>query len=66
MPRQFRILDYGNKWIELRFANADNEQVVPELIVASRQIDHTILFEWKGGPNTEADQLRKIFQGYYG
>jgi len=59
LPRNFRSLGYGDKWIELRFANADNEQVVPELIVASRQVNHTILFEWKSGPNTEADQLRR-------
>jgi hypothetical protein len=59
LPRNFRNLGYGDKWIELRFANAQNEQVVPELIVASRQINHAILFEWKGGPNTEADQLRR-------
>jgi hypothetical protein len=59
LPRNFRNLGYVDKWIELRFANSEQEQVTPELIVASRRIDHTILFEWKSGPNTEADQLRR-------
>jgi hypothetical protein len=31
----------------------------PELIVASRELHHAILFEWKGGPNTEENQLRR-------
>jgi len=59
LPRHFRNLQYVDKWIELRFANADQEQVAPELIVSSRRLNHTILFEWKAGPNFEADQLRR-------
>lgn len=59
LPRNFRNLQYVDKWIELRFANTDQEQVAPELIVSSRRLDHTILFEWKSGPNFEADQLRR-------
>ena len=59
LPRHFRNLQYVDKWIELRFANADQEQVAPELIVSSRRLNHTILFEWKSGPNFEADQLRR-------
>lgn len=59
LPRDFRDLQYVDKWIELRFANADQEQVAPELIVSSRRLNHTILFEWKSGPNFEADQLRR-------
>ena len=59
LPRDFRNLQYVDKWIELRFANTDQEQVAPELIVSSRRLNHTILFEWKSGPNLEADQLRR-------
>jgi hypothetical protein len=59
LPRDFRNLAYADKWIELGFANAQGEQVRPELIIASRELHHTILLEWKGGPNTEADQLRR-------
>jgi hypothetical protein len=59
LPRNFRTLQYVDKWIELRFANTDQEQVAPELIVSSRRLNHTILFEWKSGPNFEADQLRR-------
>ena len=59
LPRDFRNLHYVDKWIELRFANTDQEQVAPELIVSSRRLNHTILFEWKSGPNLEADQLRR-------
>jgi hypothetical protein len=59
VPRDFRQLAYAAKWIELTFGNSEQERVVPELIIASRELRHTILFEWKGGPNTEADQLRR-------
>jgi hypothetical protein len=59
LPRDFRKLQYVDKWIELRFANVDQEQVAPELIVSSRLLNHTILFEWKTGPNFAADQLRR-------
>src|SRR5437660_1760886 len=59
LPRDLRNLGYGDKWIELRFVNAQGEQVVPELVIASRQLHHTILFEWKSGANMEADQLRR-------
>jgi hypothetical protein len=59
LPRALHELGYGDRWIELSFANARQEQVVPELIISSRELNHTILFEWKGGANTEADQLRR-------
>ena len=59
VPRHFRNLRYVDKWIELQFANSDQEVITPELIVSSRQLNHTILFEWKSGPNLEADQLRR-------
>ena len=41
------------------FQNADAEAVVPELIISSRTVHHSVLFEWKEGANTEADQLRR-------
>jgi hypothetical protein len=56
---QFRDLGYKEHAIELRFQNADGDAVVPELVIASRRIHNTLLFEWKSGPNTEADQLRR-------
>lgn len=59
LPRHFRDLGYQEHAIEFRFQNADNETVVPELIIASRRVHHALLFEWKSGPNTEADQLRR-------
>jgi hypothetical protein len=59
LPRYFRDLGYHEHAIEFRFQNADNETVVPELIIASGTVHHALLFEWKSGPNTEADQLRR-------
>lgn len=59
VPRHFRNLRYVDKWIELKFANSGQELVAPELIVSSRQLNHTVLFEWKSGPNLEGDQLRR-------
>lgn len=59
LPRDLHNLAYGAKWIEYGFTNAQGEQVVPELIIASRQLGHAILWEWKSGANTEAPQLRR-------
>ena len=59
LPRHFRDLGYQEHAVELRFQNADNDTVVPELIIASGRVHHALLFEWKSGRNTEADQLRR-------
>jgi hypothetical protein len=59
LPQDFRRLHYQEQAIELRFSNSDGDAVVPELIIASRAVHHTILFEWKSGANTDADQLRR-------
>jgi hypothetical protein len=59
LPKHFRQLGYADKWIEFGFTNARNELVVPELVVASNNLRHTILFEWKEGANTDVDQLRR-------
>lgn len=59
LPQDFRRLHYQEQAVELRFTNAQGEAVVPELIIASRAIHHTILFEWKSGANADADQLRR-------
>jgi hypothetical protein len=59
LPDDLKRLGFRAKSIELRFSNSDNETVVPELILASRKIGHSLIFEWKSGGNTEADQLRR-------
>ena len=62
LPRGLRDLGYVDQWIEFAFANSANQAVVPELIIASNQLRHTILFEWKEGANTDAEQLRRYAQ----
>ncbi len=59
LPRDLFELGYRAHWIELLFSNDDLEQVCPELIIASASCRNTILFEWKSGANTDADQLRR-------
>ncbi len=59
LPDALRKLGYEDKWIEYTFANQDIEKVCPDLIVASEQLGHTILLEFKSGANTEPDQLRR-------
>lgn len=59
LPRVLKQLGYKDKWIEFNFTNSRGEAVVPELIVASEQTSHTMLFEWKSGPNADADQLHR-------
>lgn len=59
LPRDFTKKGYADKWIEHRFTNAEREEVVPELIIASSNAGHTLLFEWKSGGNLDSDQLRR-------
>ena len=59
LPPDLHRLGFRERAIELTFQNANNDAVVPELIIASRAVHHSILFEWKEGANTEADQLRR-------
>lgn len=59
LPRDLKSLGYQEKGIEYRFVNQDLEEVVPDLMLASEQMRHTLLLEWKSGANTEADQLRR-------
>jgi hypothetical protein len=59
LPRGLYELGFRAEAVEMRFTNADNRTVAPELIVASEQVHHTVLFEWKSGANTEADQLQR-------
>jgi len=59
LPKDLRKLGYQDKWIEYPFSNQDLERVVPDLVLASEQVNHTVLLEWKSGANTEADQLRR-------
>jgi hypothetical protein len=59
LPLDFRELEYMQHWIEYPFTNSDNESVVPEIILFSNKVQHSLLFEWKSGANTEPDQLRR-------
>ena len=59
LPLDLRQLGYRETAVEMTFQNANREAVVPELIISSRVVHHSILFEWKEGGNTEKDQLRR-------
>lgn len=59
LPTNLRQLGDRETGIEMPFQNAGSEAVVPELIISSRNVHHSLLFEWKEGGNTEADQLRR-------
>jgi len=59
LPRDLKELGYVDKWIELKFANQDLEAVCPDLMVASEEVNHALLLEFKSGANTEPDQLRR-------
>ena len=59
LPRVFVDLGYACRGVEVRFQNAAGELVRPELILGSGLMRHTLAFEWKQGPNTERDQLRR-------
>lgn len=59
LPTALRALGYDVRSIEREFANQDGDRVRPEAIVASPDARHTILLEFKSGPNTEANQLKR-------
>jgi hypothetical protein len=59
LPQAIRNLGYRHKQVELTFQNSSGKSVKPELIIATSHLSHTILFEWKTGPNTDSDQLER-------
>lgn len=59
LPRDLFDLGYRDEVIERAFPNSEMDQVCPELIMASRSRGHALVFEFKSGPNTDADQLRR-------
>ena len=59
LPKALRKLDYKDKWIEWKFTNQDREVVLPDLLIASEKMGHTLLLEFKSGANTEPDQLNR-------
>lgn len=59
LPSQIRALGYQNAGVERRFNNQDGSLVNPELILASEAEGHSLVFEWKSGANTDADQLNR-------
>jgi len=59
LPRGLYELGFRVETVEIRFTNSDRRTVAPELIIASEQIHHTVLFEWKSGANTDTDQLQR-------
>src|SRR5713101_452057 len=59
LPRSLHDLGYIPELVESTFANSEDRPVVPDLVIASAQIHHTVVFEFKSGANTEADQLQR-------
>jgi hypothetical protein len=59
LPASLRDLGYCDLAIESPISNADWGEVVPELIVASKETGHCLLLEWKSGANLADDQLRR-------
>ena len=59
LPKDLKNLGYVDKWIEYKFHYQDLDIVHPELIISSEKSQHTLLLEFKSGPNTEDDQLKR-------
>jgi hypothetical protein len=53
------MLGYIPEAVETSFTNSEDRPVAPDLIIASAQLHHTVVFEWKSGANTDADQLQR-------
>lgn len=59
LPPSIRQLGYEDKWIEQRIVIAKDVRVKPDFIMASKQLSHCAVFEWKSGANTESKQLER-------
>lgn len=59
LPRELFDLGYRDEAMERAFPNSQMDQICPELIIASRDQGHSLVFEFKSGANTEEDQLRR-------
>jgi hypothetical protein len=59
LPDCFHQMGFAPEWIEGTFSNSQHEMVNPELVISSVKEQCTLLFEWKSGANTEADQLMR-------
>jgi hypothetical protein len=57
LPTILRQHGYEALWVEYKFSNSLNQDVVPDLILASEPRAHSLLFEWKSGANLDQDQL---------
>ncbi len=59
LPTTLHALGYIPEAVETTFSNSEDRNVSPDLIIASAQIHHTLVLEWKSGANTETDQLQR-------
>jgi len=59
LPAEVHSLGFRNHSIEQRIYLGEDGVCVPELIVYSKKLSHTLAFEWKSGRNTEDDQLQR-------
>src|SRR5437762_3146131 len=59
LPSALRSLGFRHHTIEQRIWIDDQNECVPEFIACSKSLGHSLLFEWKSGPNVVADQLRR-------
>ncbi len=62
LPLALHNLGYIPELVEPSFNNSEDRLVAPDLVLASAQIHHTVVLEWKSGANTEADQLQRYSQ----
>src|ERR1019366_2908970 len=59
IPSDFRTFGYKLHSIEQPVRNADGDICKPEMVACSEKLGHSLLFEWKDGPNLVDDQLRR-------
>jgi hypothetical protein len=59
LPKDIAHAGYVDRAIERKFRTAQSKECKPELIVASRQQNHAVLWEWKDGRTINLDQLRR-------
>ncbi len=60
LPTIFYDLGYSQLLIEYKINLSNNQKVVPDLIMSSRQQNHTIVWESKSGRNIENDQAERF------
>jgi len=59
-PSILKDLGYDVDWIEPRLINSEGKRVVPDLMLTSNRLLHSLIVECKGGKTLDMDQFNRL------